>query len=77
MMNTVLNLCPLTNLIGKGAFGDFDFDCSKRRNASVHNRSALHTVHRNKTMEFVHHKTAKARKELFSVARKMAPELRK
>ena len=42
--------CALTNLIGESAFGDFDFDISKRRNASLHNRSAVHCTRRNQTM---------------------------
>ncbi|GFN81993.1 hypothetical protein PoB_000849900 [Plakobranchus ocellatus] len=69
--------CPLTNLIGEGAFGDFDFDCSKRRNASLHNRTSLHTVHRNKTMKFVGSQNARDRQHMFQVARKFAPLLRR
>ena len=48
---------PLTNLVGESAFGDFDFDVCKRRNASLHIRSSMHSIKRNKTVEFISSKS--------------------
>ena len=70
--------CPLTNLIGESAFGDLDFDYSKRRNASTHNRSVLHSVKRNKTVQnFLNTKSVSKQKKLFAIARSKAPIFRK
>ena len=35
---------PLTNFVGVSAFGDFDFDVCKRRNASLHKRTSMHCI---------------------------------
>ena len=48
---------PLTNLVGESAFGDFDFDVCKRRNASLHIRSSMHSIKRNKTVKFISSKS--------------------
>ena len=69
--------CRLTNLIGESSFGDFDFDKSKRRNANLHNRSAVHSVKRNKTSEFLASKSESQVCSLFQFARKRAPEVKK
>lgn len=71
-----LDHCLLTNLIGESAFGDYDYDVSKRRNASLHNRSAVHTLKRNKTVKFLSKQSPKVRKDMFAVARKLGPQFR-
>ena len=43
-----LHHCPLTNLIGKNAFGNLDFDINKRRHASLHHRSTSQMWRANK-----------------------------
>ena len=59
-----LKHCPLSNLIGESAFWDFDYDVGKRRNASLHNRSAVHSVKRNKTVNFVSSKSTTVKNKL-------------
>ncbi|GFO44245.1 rhodanese protein [Plakobranchus ocellatus] len=71
-----LKHCPLTNLIGESAFGDFDYDCSTRRNSSLHNRSAIHCLKRNKTMSYIEKKTPSQQKNIFILARSKAFSLR-
>ncbi|GFR85261.1 secretory carrier-associated membrane protein [Elysia marginata] len=72
-----LKHCPLTNLIGESAFGDIDYDFSKRRNCSLHNRSSIHCLKRNKTMTYLEKKTVLEQKEIFQIARAKAPSLRR
>ncbi|GFR69776.1 hypothetical protein ElyMa_002058000 [Elysia marginata] len=72
-----LSHCPLTNLVGESAFGDIDYDFSKRRNCTLHNRSTVHMIKRNKTMSFVKCQTSIRRAKLFQTARKHAKLLRK
>ena len=69
--------CALTNLIGESAFGDFDSDISKRRNASLHNRSAVHCTCKNQTMKYLESKSTLQVSNMLKVARKRAPFLRK
>ncbi|KAK3743352.1 hypothetical protein RRG08_061288 [Elysia crispata] len=69
--------CPLNNLIGESSFGDFDFDLSKRRHASLHNRSSLHMVKRNKTMNFLTKKTSGQQRNILALARKYSQKYRK
>lgn len=69
--------CPLTNLIGESAFGDIDYDFSKRRNASLHNRSALHCIKRNKTMNYLSKKPLGLQRKMLLSARRQGPEFRK
>ena len=72
-----LSHCPLTNLIGEGAFGDFDYDYNKRRHCSNFNRSNLQVSKRNNVVSFLQ-STPEAKKEkLFSYGRAHAPEMRK
>ena len=40
--------CPLTNLLGKNVFGDYDFDMGQRHHCSTHHRTT-HMLCRNKT----------------------------
>ncbi|GFR74879.1 hypothetical protein ElyMa_000440800 [Elysia marginata] len=72
-----LRHCSLTNLIGESSFGDFDFDISKRRNATLHNRSAVHRFKRIKTSKFLGRKSQSQTSRLLKIARKRAPLLRK
>ena len=69
--------CPLTNLVGESAFGDLDFDFSRRRNVGLHNRSALHALKRNNTMLYLKKKTSAAQRHIFQIARQEGPLLRK
>ena len=69
--------CPLTNLIGESSFGDFDYDMSKRRGASLHNRSANHVIKRNGTVGYITKKPEATQSLLFSHAKKMGKQLRK
>ncbi|GFN81450.1 putative nuclease harbi1 [Plakobranchus ocellatus] len=68
--------CPLNNLIGESSFGDFDYDLSKRRHASLHNRSAVHVIKRNKTMKFLNKKSVAQQGRILSLARKFRQKYR-
>ena len=69
--------CPLTNLIGESAFGDFDFDVHKRRNCTLFNRSSIHMSKRNDVVDFIASKTSNERDKLFKFSRSYAPCLKK
>ena len=69
-----LALCPLNNLIGESSFGDFDFDLS---NASLHNRSAVHMIKRNRTMKFLNKKTTSQQKSILAIAWKYREKYRR
>ena len=71
-----LTHCPLTNLVGESAFGDFDFDVGRCRSTSLHNRSAVHCIQRNKSMKFMSRKSLSCKSKLFSAARKFGPILK-
>ena len=76
-MKEQLMHCPLTNLVGESAFGDFDFDVCKRRNASLHNRSSMHSIKRNKTVKFISSKSRSQKNRLFGLARLRGKVIRK
>ena len=62
--------CLLTNFVGESAFGDFDFDVCKRRNASLHNRSSMQSIKRNKTVKFISSKSRSQISRLLGLADK-------
>lgn len=76
-VRTILSHCPLTNLIGENAFGDFDFDLSKRRHCSLHHRTTTHMLKSNKTGAWLDAKSEEQSSEILAVARKKARLLRK
>ncbi|GFS27350.1 nucleoprotein TPR-like [Elysia marginata] len=72
-----LHSCPLTNLVGENAFGDFDFQKNKHRHASLFHHSSLHMTKHNKVTAWLDCKTADQTESLMSAARKSAKALRK
>ncbi|GFO35080.1 hypothetical protein PoB_006158500 [Plakobranchus ocellatus] len=69
-VQSVLNTCPLTNLIGERMFGDLDFDMSKRRHASTHLRTTINMWKHNKTSKWIAKQNWTKARKLLSSARK-------
>ncbi|GFN87124.1 hypothetical protein PoB_001363000 [Plakobranchus ocellatus] len=69
-IQTVLNTCPLTNLIGERMFGDLDFDMTKRRHASTHLRSTINMWKHNRTSQWMGKLNWLKARKLLSAARK-------
>ena len=64
-------------MISQGDFGgDIDFDFSKRRNCSLHNRSTVHMIKRNRTMHSIKSKSSVEMGKLFLIAREYSKTLR-
>lgn len=72
-----LEHCPLTNLLGENIFGDLDYDMSKCRNSSVHQRSSTSMLSHNKTAQWLGNKTDAETENLLAFARKKGKALRK
>lgn len=70
-----LDHCPLHNLLGENVFGELDFDFNKRRNATLHSRSALHMLRHNKTGKWLR-KQGKQSASILAFARKKGKILR-
>ena len=68
-VQSVLNTCPLTNLVGERMFGDLDFDMVKRRHASTHLRSTINMWKHNKTSSWLGRQNRIKVTKLLSVAR--------
>lgn len=66
----LLNSNPLTNLAGERIFGDFDFDLNKRRHASLHLRSTLNMLKRNKSTAWLRKQSTSKVNHVLKVARK-------
>jgi len=71
-VKSILNSCPLTNLVGERLFGDLDCDMHTRRNASLHFRSTLNMLKRDKTMSWIKKKSKLSRSKVLRDARKHA-----
>ncbi|XP_070191321.1 uncharacterized protein [Littorina saxatilis] len=76
-ITSVLKHCPLTNLLGENAFGDLDFDLSKRRHCSLHHRTTTHMLKRNRTSQHIDELTPEESAKVMKMARKKAKILRK
>ncbi|GFO13747.1 uncharacterized protein PoB_004025200 [Plakobranchus ocellatus] len=74
---SLLNTCPLTNLVEERLFGDLDFDMSKRRPSSTHHRSTINMWKHNKTAHWLKRKTIKEKYKILRSASKKGPALRK
>ena len=75
-MKALLQHCPLTNLIGENAFGDFDFDLGKRRHCSLHHRTTTHMLKRNRTSTWLDKKPKAESAAIMKMAKKKGRILR-
>ena len=64
--------CLLTNLVGQNAFGDYNFQKSKHRCASLFHHSSLHMAKHNKVDSWLNTKSAEEYAVLMRYARKFA-----
>ena len=75
-VQTQLDHCPLTNLMGEYVFGEMDFDMGKKRHTTFHHRSSTQMLHHNKTSKWLSEKNEEDARQLLKTARKKGRWLR-
>ena len=68
---------PLHNLLGENAFGDLDYELSRRRHSSMHHLSTIHMLKINKTSQWMGEKSDEIQDDLWARCRAKGPSLKK